>query len=164
MRIPYKEILNRFNGISIGTPLVSAGINWTPTELEIDKARRVVAFCEDRRILFAPHNWEMRRESVDSAVAIREFLTEELGSLNRKTDFSKKLEDMRKSCRTFLDSLRSFELHYGSHDYNMVSGPPRDALNSLRSSCALDLLWIVITFQLDVEDDLARCFDYVIKD
>ena len=164
MRIPYKSILNRFNGISVGIPLISAGISWTPTELEIDKARRVVAFCEDRRILFAPHNWEMRQESVDSALAIREFLTKELGSLDRKTDFSKKLEDMRKSCRAFLDSLRSFELHYGSHDYNMVSGPPRDALNSLRSSCVLDLLWIVITFQLDVEDDLARCFEYVIKD
>ncbi len=156
MRIPFKELANRLNGVNIG-PI---GVSWTPTELEIEKARRVIAFCEDRRILFAPYNWEMKQESVDSATEIREFLTDELGKLERKSEFSKKLEVIRKACRTFLNDLRTYEIEHDLHEYNMVHGAPRKALDNLRKSCALSLLWIVFTFELDVEDDLAQNFQY----
>ena len=159
MRLSFKEIATRFNGLNIGP----VGASWNPPELEIEKARRIIAFCEDRRILFAPHNWEMRQESVDSALKIREFLTKELGKLDRQGELSKKVESIRKACRTFLDSLRQHELSPGQYENNMVKGPPREALDKLRESCALDLLWIVITYRLDVEEDLAQCFQYAIR-
>lgn len=159
MRTSHKEIANRFNGFSVGP----VGVSWSPTELEIEKARRIVAFCEDRRILFAPHNWEMKEESVDSAVKIREFLTGELGKIDRKSELAKRVESIRKACRVFLDGLRAHEVSQGVHDYNMVNGPPREALDKLRKSSALALLWIVINYQLDVEEELASCFQYAVK-
>ena len=159
MRIPFTDFANRFSGLSLGP----VGASWNPTELESEKARRVIAFCEDRRILFAPHNWEMRQESVDSATAIRQFLTVELGKMKRESEFSKKLEVIRKACRTFLDDLRIYEIRHGVHEFNMIHGAPREALDELRKSCAFSLFWIVITFQLDVEDDLAQNFHYAVN-
>lgn len=156
MRIPYIEILNRFRGVSIGV----AGASWNPPELEIQKARRIISFCEDRRILFAPHNWEMKSESVDSALKIREFLTKELGDIDRQSELAKKMEAIRKACRAFLDAIRQFEIEDGLHQYNMVQGPPRDALDTLRKTCALHLLRIAIHFKLDVEKELVKCFEY----
>ena len=46
----FSEIANRLTGIS--TPLV--GVSWQPTDLEVSAARRVIAFLEDRRVLYAP--------------------------------------------------------------------------------------------------------------
>ena len=93
MKIPYIEVLNRFRGVSIA----GVGASWNPPELEIQKARRIIAFCEDRRILFAPHNWEMKDESVDSALKIREFLTKELGDIDRQSELAKNIECIRKA-------------------------------------------------------------------
>jgi hypothetical protein len=30
------------------------GVSWQPTDLEVSAARRVIAFLEDRRVLYAP--------------------------------------------------------------------------------------------------------------
>lgn len=156
MRTTNKELLHRFRGVMIG-PI---GANWEPPELEIQKARRIIAFCEDRRILFAPHNWEMRDEAVDSAIKIRDSLTKELGNIDRQSELAKNIETIRKACRTFLDELRQYEIEHGKHEYNMVQGPPRDALDNLRKTCARCLLWIAIQFKLDVEEELVKCFEY----
>jgi hypothetical protein len=42
-------------------------------------ARRVLAFLEDRRILFRDRHWEDEIDCINSAIQIRQYLTRELG-------------------------------------------------------------------------------------
>lgn len=51
----FSEIANRLTGIS--TPF--GGASWEPAELEIAGARRVIAFLEDRRVLYEPSEMEV---------------------------------------------------------------------------------------------------------
>jgi len=51
----FTEIANRLTGIS--TPF--GGASWQPAELEIAGARRVIAFLEDRRVLYDPCQMEV---------------------------------------------------------------------------------------------------------
>jgi hypothetical protein len=52
----FSEIANRLTGIS--TPL--GGVSWQSSDLEVSAARRVIAFLEDRRVLYAPEEMESR--------------------------------------------------------------------------------------------------------
>jgi len=71
----FSEIANRLTGIS--TPL--GGASWEPAELEIGAARRLVAFLEDRRVLYDPGQLEVPSHCVQSVLEIRRCLSEELG-------------------------------------------------------------------------------------
>jgi hypothetical protein len=44
----FSEIANRLTGIS--TPL--GGVSWQSSDLEVSAARRVIAFLEERRVLY----------------------------------------------------------------------------------------------------------------
>jgi hypothetical protein len=73
------RLANRLTGIS--TPLVR--VSWQPTDLEVSAARRVIAFLEDRRVLYAPEEMEVASHCVQSVLEIRHFLLSgELGKLD----------------------------------------------------------------------------------
>lgn len=74
----FSEIANRLTGIS--TPL--GGVSWQSSDLEVSAARRVIAFLEDRRVLYAPEEMEMPEHCVRSVLEIRHFLSGELGKLD----------------------------------------------------------------------------------
>jgi hypothetical protein len=92
--VKFSEIANRLTVIS--TPLVS----WQPSDLEVSAARLVVAFLEDRRVLYAPDELEVPDHCVHSALEIRHFLSGELGKLDAKSEFAASLRAMRAACRT----------------------------------------------------------------
>jgi hypothetical protein len=85
----FSEIANRLTGIS--TPLV--GVSWQPSDLEVSAARRVIAFLEDRRVLYAPEEMEVASHCVHSILEIRHFLSGELGKLDAKSEFAASLRD-----------------------------------------------------------------------
>jgi hypothetical protein len=70
----FTEIANRLTGIS--TPL--GGMSWQPNEVEVSAARRVIAFLEDRRVLYAPDELEVQSHCVHSVLEIRHFLKRRL--------------------------------------------------------------------------------------
>ena len=74
----FSEIANRLTGIS--TPL--GGVSWQSSDLEVSAARRVIAFLEDRRVLYAPDELEVPDHCVHSVLEIRHFLSGELGKLS----------------------------------------------------------------------------------
>jgi hypothetical protein len=78
----FSEIANRLTGIS--TPF--GGASWQPAELEIEGARRVLVFLEDRRVLYDPCEMEVPDHCVRSVIEIRHCLTEELGKLEGGCD------------------------------------------------------------------------------
>jgi hypothetical protein len=70
----FSEIASRLTGIS--TPI--GGVSWTPPTPDIEVARRVLTFLEDRRVLYDPMEAEVAAHCIESVLQIRRFLTEVL--------------------------------------------------------------------------------------
>lgn len=95
----FKEIASRLTGFSV--PVF--GVSWNPPEPEVAVARRVLAFLEDRRVLFNPYHLEVADQCVHSVIEIRRFLTSEIGQLADDSKLSEHLRGIRAACRKFLD-------------------------------------------------------------
>lgn len=151
----FKEIVNRTSGFSI--PIF--GVQWNPPELEISKARRLIAFLEDRRVLYAPDSMEVAEHCVESVLEIRKFLTTELGSLDAETELAKNLRAMRAACRKFLNETS------GSDDRRIITFARNRGhwagwkfygdLGMMRNAFGLHIALIASSYGLDVEDELA---------
>lgn len=149
----FSEIANRLTGIS--TPL--GGATWQPPELEVSAARRVIAFLEDRRVLYSPDSWEIPAHCLQSVIEIRHFLTAEVGKLDSKSELAASLRAMRAACRKFLDRV-------GSRDGDVLRHARQDgwasytffsALGEMRGTFGVHLAKAAAQFRLDIEDQLA---------
>ena len=74
----FSEVTRRLTGISC--PIF--GVSWNPGEAKVKTARRVLAYLEDRRVLYARWNVEVPDHCVDSILDIRRSLTDELRQLD----------------------------------------------------------------------------------
>ncbi|MDE2346796.1 MAG: hypothetical protein KGL13_10065, partial [Gammaproteobacteria bacterium] len=63
----FKDIAARLTGIS--SPIF--GVSWKPPETERSVAKRVIAFLEDRRVLYSPSEMEVPDHCVESVLDIR---------------------------------------------------------------------------------------------
>ena len=150
----FSEIANRLTGIS--TPL--GGASWQPAEMEIGAARRVIAFLEDRRVLYEPSEMEVPSHCVHSVIEIRHRLSDELGKLDASSsELVASLRAMRAACRKFLERVGidgSDGIHHanswGFHNWTFGS-----ALGELRGTFGIHVAKIAAAFKLDVEDRLA---------
>ncbi len=150
----FAEIANRLTGISC--PIF--GISWNPTEVDVTKARRILAFLEDRRVLYAPSEMESPDHCVQSVLKIRDFLTAELGNLDSSDELSISLRAMRISCRKFLNTVSDPSneiIRYGGHHGHWANWVFTGALGEMRGVFGIHLAKIAAQYGLDVEDDLA---------
>ena len=97
----FSEIANRLTGIS--TPF--GGASWQPAEMEIAAARRVIAFLEDRRVLYEPSEMEVPSHCVHSVIEIRHRLSDELGKLDGGSDLAAGLRALRAAAGSSLSGL-----------------------------------------------------------
>ena len=151
----FKEILSRLTGLSV--PVF--GVSWNPPEPEVARARRVVTYLEDRRVLFNPGDLEVPAHCVQSVLEIRQFLTAELAGAGDDSPLNRSLRAMRAACRKFLDQVqaRGPDLvafawqrgHWASWEFNT-------ALGELRGVFGVHLAQIAGQHGMDVEDDLAQ--------
>lgn len=147
----FKEIASRITGFS--TPVF--GVSWNPPEAEIAVARRVLAFLEDRRVLFNPYDLEVADQCVHSVLEIRRFLTTEIGRLPSGSTLADHLRGIRAAGRRFLD-----DEHQGSHGLlrSHWSGPLEAGLytelGELRATIGLHVAAIAAMHGLDVEGQL----------
>lgn len=149
----FGEIANRLTGIS--TPF--GGASWQPAEMEIATARRVIAFLEDRRVLYEPSEMEMPSHCVHSVIEIRHRLSDELGKLVGGSELAASLRAMRAACRKFLervgtDGLDGIQYANGGGYPSWTFG---SALGELRGTFGIHVAKIAAAFKLDVEDRLA---------
>lgn len=150
----FSEIANRLTGIS--TPL--GGVSWQPSELESAAARRIVAYLEDRRVLYAPDELEDPSHCVHSVLDIRRLLTAELGKLDAGSDFAANLRAMRAACRKFLDRIGADGNEvtlYARHRGHWASWTFFGALGEMRGTFGVHLAQVAARFKLDIEDNLA---------
>lgn len=149
----FLEVVNRLTGIS--TPVF--GLQWTPSEMEISKARRILVFLEDRRVLYNPGKLEVPEQCVDSVVKIREFLTTELGTITTESEVGESLRAMRASCRKFLDTVggRDSDIVINSRSHgHWTSWRFYPALGELRGVFGVHVALLAVKFGLDLEENL----------
>ena len=149
----YKELLGRITGFSV--PVF--GVSWNPSESEVASARKVLAFLEDRRVLYNPPHVEVREECTYSVTEIRKFLTEVIGQLAGDSNLAAHLRAIRVACRAFLDRMHSQGrgvIHRGWED-RPVEASLFIALGELRSSIGLHVAAIALAHGIEVENQLA---------
>lgn len=149
----FSEIANRLTGIS--TPF--GGASWQPAEMETAAARRVIAFLEDRRVLYAPEEMEVASHCVQSVIEIRHRLSDELGRLDSGSELAASVRAMRAACRKFLErvGIDGCEGIHHANGWGFHSWTFGSALGELRGTFGIHLAKIAAAFKLDVEDRLA---------
>lgn len=150
----FREIVNRVSGFSC--PIF--GVQWNPVEVEITKARRIVAFLEDRRVLYVPSEMEVPRHCVESVLEIRRFLTNEIGAIDSNSELANNLRGMRAACRKFLTTVQQdgsrIVVHGGQLGHH-ASWIFNGALGELRGVFGIHIARIAASYGLDVEDELS---------
>lgn len=137
-----KELSQRLNGVQI--PIF--GVSWTPAAPQRKIVRGVLAFLEDRRVLYNPYNIEIEREVSESALEIRRDLTTAIKALPESSPAAPALRAMRAACREYLDRSHSVPHHFGF----MVE------LGRLRTLFGLQIAYLAIEYGLDLEEHLAQ--------
>lgn len=151
-KIPFREVSQHITGIS--TPVF--GISWNPPEDRRNVVRRLVAFLEDRRALYADLHNEYGPWVEQSVLEMRTELTNTLKSCPDDEQLTGPIRAMRAACRKFLD-------HMGPPDSRTRSFYPREAviwhaLGELRGVFGLHLARLCAAFGIDVEPELAAIF------
>jgi len=150
----FREIVSRVTGLSV--PIF--GIQWSPPESECAVARRILAFMEDRRVLFVPSEMEVPHHCVESVLRIREFLTGELGSLDSANELALSLRAMRAACRKFLATVEADDHHiiqFGASHGHYASWIFNGAVGELRGVFGVHIARLAASHGLDVEGELA---------
>jgi len=150
----FREILSRVTGLSV--PIF--GVQWNPPESECAVARRVLAFLEDRRVLFVPSEMEVPRHCVESVLRIREFLTTELGTLNSERELALSLRAMRAACRKFMATVEADDdriVRFGAGHGHYASWIFNGAVGELRGVFGVHIARIAVSHGLDIEGELA---------
>jgi len=148
MKLSFREIADRITGFS--TPVF--GVSWNPPVLEVDVAKRLITYLEDRRALYNPYELEMHQHVVQSIIQIRERLTRDLEELDRSSGLSVSIAAMRAASRKFLDSIgdRGRDQFFLGPDMVFFS-----AVGELRGVFGIHIARICVQYGIDVESDLA---------
>lgn len=149
----FKEMISRLTGI--GTPIFGASCN--PPEAERAVARRVLAFLEDRRVLYNPTEMEVPDQCAQSVMQIRSLLSSELGALDTKSQLAGSLRAMRTACRKFLDAVSADDriLRFGSSPGHFATWQFNGAIGELRGVVGIHVALLSACYGLDVEEPLA---------
>jgi hypothetical protein len=148
----FGDLASRLTGFSI--PVF--GVSWDPPDPETRVARRVLAFLEDRRVLFNPYDLEVADQCVQSVVEIRRFLTDEIGRLPSDSKLGEHLRGIRAACRRFLDGMhpdsgRILRRHWpGPFESELFT-----QLGELRAAVGVRVAAIALMNGLNVEGELA---------
>jgi len=150
----FREIASRLTGIS--SPVF--GVSWNPPESDRAIVRRVIAYFEDRRVLYVPSEAEVPEHCVHSVLEIRRFLTVELGSLSSGSQIAQALSAMRAACRKFLDTVQADKgriILHGFDRSHYASWIFLSALGELRAIFGIHIAKLAASYGLDVESQLA---------
>jgi hypothetical protein len=157
----FKEVISRITGFSV--PVF--GVSWNPPQPEVTTARRVLAFLEDRRVLYNPYHLEVEDQCFSSVIEIRKFLTDIIGQLGQDSKLGDHLRGIRAACRAFLNetSPGSSRVHrphwHGPFDSSFFT-----ALGELRASIGVHIAAIAVMHGLDVEGELESILPAASKD
>jgi len=141
--------------ITVGYKITGAsgfgfGVDWTKVPGDEDVAHRVIAYLENRRLLFGARHNEDQEYCIRSAIEIWNYLTQELGSAKRGSSLSNSLRAIRAACRQFVEAG-------GPHRRNFMGAAPWEAdpfglaLGDLRTLVGVQVAMIASEYEVEVE-------------
>lgn len=130
-------------------------LNWVKVPGDAEVARRVVAFLDDRRLLFGDHHSEGELHCVRSAIEIRQFLYDELARAKPGKSLEQSLRAMRAAIRAFVDAAGLNAVNF-RYQHGHMTDSFSLALGELRSLIGLHLAVIAEQYGIDIEDELAQ--------
>ena len=99
MKVSFREIIHRFNGISL--PIIGGGVQWIPPASEVEIVSKLLTFLEDRRVLYNPYEAEVVDHCVESVLQIRERITRDMEQLSKPSDLRATLSSMEHHVESF---------------------------------------------------------------
>jgi len=126
-----------------------------PTLHEIQVAKNLIAFFEDRRVLYDLYEIEVPKRAFQSVEIVRKELTKVKAELNTEVTLSKRVTDMRVACRKFFEEVREVdmnELRWNPDDPNWNRFC--NALSALRMVFGLQLAGIAQDYKISLEESL----------
>jgi hypothetical protein len=157
----YREIAGRLTGFS--TPVF--GLSWEPPVVDREVAERLIAFLEDKRVLYDPYQFEVPQWSIAAVLAIRERVTELLAGGGIPDELVDHLRAIRAACRRFLRSIpHGPDGELVIPDRDIFDWSFHQALGELRGEVGPHVAQVAVKYGIDVEDDLARSLPLVDAD
>jgi hypothetical protein len=101
---------------------------------------------------------EVPHHCVESILRIREFLTGELGKLDREQKLAQTLRAMRAACRKFLSTVQVDDhriVQFGAEQGHYASWIFNGAVGELRGVFGVHIASLAASYGFDVEDSLA---------
>lgn len=159
MKRSFREVANRITGFEV--PIFGGGVSWNPPTLDIEVARRLLTFLEDKRALYQPYEVETATYVVRSIMDIRERLTQDLEQIDRSSPLAQSLIAMRAACRDFLNKVEGIDadiMMYRPRIWDREEVNFFMALGELRSVIGIHLAQIAVRYGVDVEETLVAIF------
>lgn len=160
MKTSFREIAHRITGFEVS--VWGVGVSWNPPLLDVETARRLLTYLEDRRALYAPYDCETARYVVESILDIRERLTKDLEQSDRSSSLAQSLIAMRAACRKFLNEVVAVDtdlmIHRGLRIWDRDDRDFFMALGELRSIIGVHAAQIAVRYGIDVEETLVSIF------
>lgn len=144
MKIPFKKLINRVNGIS--TPVF--GVSWNPSQSDREKARQLIIYLEDKRALYYPFEMEIPFHVNESILEIRSHLTSALQDLDKDSYLVPCIRSMRAACRKYLDINPKVKKKQGYFPPDQLA-----SLIELRTTFGNNLTNICVIYGLEIDDD-----------
>jgi hypothetical protein len=148
MKVTWRELLSRLNGLGFGPISVS----WTPPVLDRNVAASVLAFLDDREVLYASTDDEVILYSMKSVESTRRMLTEKLMMGGIDDDLADHLRAMRAACRHFVRTTPDWT---GRNDLESDEFTFLQALGEFRATFGMHIAYLAAKYQIDVEEGLA---------
>ncbi|HEY9408664.1 MAG TPA: DUF6650 family protein [Jiangellaceae bacterium] len=132
------------------------GVQWENVKDE-DKgcAKAVIAFLEDRRVLFGPEHMEDQGHCLQSCLEIRNFMTERLTTDEIGEDLASTLAMIRAACREFVEAAGPNARNFYGQRMPYETDPFSLALGDLRSRVGIYIDAIARRYRLGVGAELA---------
>ncbi|MBA0197656.1 hypothetical protein H4F51_13245 [Pectobacterium brasiliense] len=139
------------NIIGLSCPIF--GLQWNAQPIEIDEAKNIILFLENKRVLFNPASMEDIAHCSQSVIQIRSELTRVLQKLSSDSNLAKSVKNMRRACQGFSDKL-------GHPQFSQFERPVQVSmlereLFKLREKCGVSIAEIAVAYGIDVDDGLA---------
>ncbi|MFT4264078.1 MAG: hypothetical protein QM572_11900 [Nocardioides sp.] len=138
-----------------GVSIPLGGIQWQKTPGDKAVARAVLAFLEDRRLLFGDRHVEDERHCVQSALQIRTMLTEQITNAKAGRELEGCLKAMRGACRKFVEVAGPEGRHFDRPHYPREADAFGLALGDLRTAIGYQLAIILSQYDINIEPPLA---------
>jgi hypothetical protein len=149
----FKELASKITGITF--PLF--GVSWQPAQSDIEIAKKIINFLEDRRVLYNAYQLEDPKHCYESVIEIRGFLTEQVNHTTRDSELDSIIRGMRAACRKALDHPThggSVE-DLGGHRFGYLDQIQFfSAIGVLRGTMGVLIAKIAIMYGIDCEEDL----------